>query len=48
MTTAVEFKNVDIIFGDRSAEALAMRDEGQTARTSSRRPVRCWAQRAPT
>jgi glycine betaine/proline transport system ATP-binding protein len=28
MTTAVEFKNVDIIFGDRSAEALAMARDG--------------------
>jgi glycine betaine/proline transport system ATP-binding protein len=28
MTTAVEFKNVDIIFGDKSAEALAMARDG--------------------
>lgn len=30
MTPAVEFKDVDIIFGDRSAEALAMLDAGKT------------------
>jgi glycine betaine/proline transport system ATP-binding protein len=29
MTTAVEFKNVDIIFGDRSKEALAMARAGE-------------------
>jgi glycine betaine/proline transport system ATP-binding protein len=29
MTTAVEFKDVDIIFGDRSKEALAMARAGE-------------------
>ncbi len=30
MTTAVEFRNVDIIFGDKTATALAMLDEGKS------------------
>ncbi|MFO1032774.1 MAG: choline ABC transporter ATP-binding protein [Hyphomicrobiales bacterium] len=30
MTTAVEFKNVDIIFGDKSDAAVAMLDEGKS------------------
>ena len=28
MTTAVEFKNVDIVFGEREAEGLKMLDQG--------------------
>ena len=30
MTSAVEFKKVDIIFGEKSAEALALLDAGKT------------------
>ena len=30
MTTAVEFRNVDIVFGTRSREALDMLDRGAT------------------
>ena len=28
MTTAVEFKNVDIVFGERAAEGLKLLDQG--------------------
>ena len=48
MSVAVEFKNVDIIFGKSTAEALDdARCRVQAAPRFWPRPVRCWARRAP-
>ena len=48
MNVAVDFKNVDIVFGPDTADALDMVDRAPRATRSSKRPATCSAAPAPT